>query len=86
MADLVKFNTNMAYSFYNITDVDTLEVSALALQPQVDVEKLELKPSVAEACKEVAMYRDLLLLGDLHMCTPSPRISRPLSGSTPPPA
>ena len=47
LADLVKFNTNLAHSFYNITDMDTLEVSLLALQPMLDVEKLE--------------YRDLLL-------------------------
>ena len=69
LADLVKFNTNLAHSFYNITDMDTLEVSLLALQPRLDVEKLELNPSVAEACKEVAMYRDLLLLGDLPTIT-----------------
>ena len=73
LADLVKFNTNLAHSFYNITDMDTLEVSLLALQPRQDVEKLELNPSVAEACKEVAMYMDLLLLGDLPTITQEKR-------------
>ena len=34
LADLVKFNTNLAHSFYNITDMATLEVFLLALQPK----------------------------------------------------
>ena len=31
LADLIMFNTNLAHSFYNITDLDSLEVTLLAL-------------------------------------------------------
>jgi hypothetical protein len=64
LADLIKFNTNLAHSFYNITDLDTLEVTLLALEPKVDDDSQEMSPTVRAANKEVAMYKDLLLLGD----------------------
>ena len=53
--------------------MDTLEVSLLAFQHKVDVEKLDLSPSVAEACNELALYKDLLLLGDLPTITQEKR-------------
>eukprot|EP00091_Calanus_sinicus_P006799 TRINITY_DN1755_c0_g1_i4.p1 TRINITY_DN1755_c0_g1~~TRINITY_DN1755_c0_g1_i4.p1 ORF type:complete len:251 (+),score=122.69 TRINITY_DN1755_c0_g1_i4:101-754(+) len=65
LADLVKFNTTLAYSFYKITDDNCLETCLLSLQPEEDIKMLDVSPSVTEAWKEVAMYRDLLLLGDL---------------------
>ena len=73
LADLVKFNTTLAYSFYKITDEASLETSLLSLQPEEDIKKLDLSPSVTEAWREVAMYRDLLMLGDLPTITQEKR-------------
>ena len=73
LADLVTFNTTLAYSFYKITDENSLETSLLSLQAEEDIKKLDLNPSVAEAWREVAMYRDLLMLGDLPTITQEKR-------------
>ena len=73
LADLIKFNTNLAHSFYNITDLDSLEVTLLALQPKVDEDSQDLSHNVRVAYKEVAMYKDLLLLGDLPTITQEKR-------------
>jgi len=65
LSDLVNFNIHLAYSVYKITDKDSLESTLHSFQAKEDIEKLGLSPAVAKACKEVAMFRDLLLLGDL---------------------
>ena len=72
MADLIKFNTNLAYSFYKMTDKDILEVTILALQPHADADRIE-NPAVKSAFKEVALYKDLILLGDLPTITQEKR-------------
>ena len=46
LADLVKFNTTLAHSFYKINDEAILETSLLFLQPEEDIQKLDLSPSV----------------------------------------
>jgi len=74
LADLVKFNTNLAHTFYNVSDEDSLETLLYALQPQEDIKDLEKNPSVAQAYEEVSVYRDLLLLGDLPTITQELRI------------
>ena len=58
--DDVKFD-----SLFNVS----LETILLALQPPEDVEKLELSPRVTESYRQVSIYRDLLLLGDLPTIT-----------------
>jgi len=73
LLDLIRFNTNLAHSFYNVTEHDSLEATAFALQPKVDINGLE-TPAVKIAVKEVALYKDLLLLGDLPTITQEKRI------------
>ena len=65
-ADLVRFNTTLAFSFYKITDEKSLQTSLLSLEPEENMKKLDLSPSMAEAWREVALYRDLLMLGDIR--------------------
>ena len=74
LSDLVKFNTILAYNRYKITEEDTLELCLLSLESEEDIKKLDLKPSVMKAWEEVAMYRDLLMLGDLPTITQERRI------------
>jgi len=74
LADLVNFNIQLAYSVYKITDKDSLESSLHSFQIQGDIEKLEMSPAVTKACKELDMFRDLLLLGDLPTISQEKRI------------
>jgi len=75
LADLVKFNTTLAFHHYKIEEEDSLEVCLLSLESEDDVKKLvNKKPNVMKACKEVATYRDLLMLGDLPTITQERRI------------
>merc|ERR1740131_193499 len=69
LADLAKFNASLANSFYKVDDQDALEVALLAFQSPDEIGKVELSPKVSEAFKEVAIFRDLLLLGDLPTIT-----------------
>jgi len=69
LADLSRFNITLAHSFYKVTDLDSLEVTLLALLDPQDIDKLDLSPRVSEACSQVARFRDLLLLGDLPTIT-----------------
>merc|ERR1711936_551547 len=59
LSELVKFNTNLAHSFYKVVDEDILETSLHCFQTEKDMTKL--KPSVTNTCTELAMYKDLLL-------------------------
>jgi len=75
LADLVKFNTTLAFNHYKIKEEDSLEVCLLSLESEEDIKKLvNKKPNVMKACKEVATYRDLLMLGDLPTITQERRI------------
>jgi hypothetical protein len=67
---------------YNITDLDTLEVTLLALEPKVDDDSQDMSPTVRAAYKEVAMYKDLLLLGDLPTITQEKRPMEWISAAT----
>jgi len=66
--DLILFNTSLVHAFYKVTDLDTLEATAFALKPKDKVD------SSNPAFKEVALYKDLLLLGDLPTITQEKRI------------
>ena len=68
LADMIKFNTILAHSFYKITDRDLLEVVILALHPEVEVDSIG-NPAVKTVIEEVALFKDLLLLGDLSTIT-----------------
>jgi len=74
LSDLVNFNTTLAHSLYKVTDKDSLESTLHSFQANEDIEKLGLSPAVAKACKEVAMFRDLLLLGDLPTISQEKRL------------
>merc|ERR1712142_1049377 len=75
LVDLVKFKTTLAFNHYKIKEEDSLEVCLLSLQSEEDIKKLvDKKPNVTKACREVATYRDLLMLGDLPTITQERRI------------
>jgi len=65
LSELVNFNIQLAHSVYKVTDKDSLESTLHSFQAKEDIDKLGLSPAVSKACKEVAKFRDLLLLGDL---------------------
>jgi len=65
LSELMNFNTQLAHSVYKVTDKDSLESTLHSFHAKQDIDELGLSPTVSKACKEVAKFKDLLLLLDL---------------------
>ena len=72
MSDLINFTVYLAQNFYNIQNRHLLETIFLALHP---IEELFIPHAdVLWMHKQVAIYRELLLLGDLPTITQEDRV------------
>merc|ERR1719370_2678332 len=81
VAELSKFNMQVANEHYKVEKEDSLEAILLALHLPGDKEALKLSPRVEAAYKEVSDYQDLLLLGDLATITQEKRPYSWISGA-----
>merc|ERR1719209_571400 len=81
VAELSKFNMQVANEHYKVEKEDSLEAILLALHLPADKEELKLSPRVEVAYKEVSDYQDLLLLGDLATITQEKRPYSWISGA-----
>merc|ERR1719341_1092716 len=81
VAELSKFNMQVASEHYKVEKEDSLEAILLALHLPADKEELKLSPRVEAAYKEVSDYQDLLLLGDLATITQEKRPYSWISGA-----